>query len=184
MKITKQPIRTTVIFGLICGLSFMPLSLGLCTFFPWPIAFSIILWSYIAIYGFLLTRWSGKSPLSIIFPLLLLLIFVFVTSSHSAFLLLMLAIFSWIRSGICFKKRLSRMFSAELLLTFGGAALIGWFTPHSTLTWALGIWMFFLVQSLYFVKFEGIAIEEKVAVDPFEEAMFRADKIIAARLYS
>jgi len=184
MKITKQPIRTTVIFGLICGISFMPLSFGLCYFFSWPVAFSIILWSYIAIYGFLLTRWSGKSPQTIIFPLLLLLIFAFVTSSNSAFLLLVLVIFSWIRSGICFHKPLSRVFSAELLLTLGGAALIGWFTPHSALTWALGIWMFFLVQSLYFVKFEDNSKEEKITVDPFEEAKFRAEKIIAARLYS
>ena len=167
MKITKRPIRTTVIFGLICGLSFMPLTLGLCTFFPWPIAFSIILWSYIAMYGFLLTRWSGKSPLSIIFPLLLLLIFVFVTSSNSAFVLVLLVIFSWIRSGICFKKRLSRVFGEEFLLTLGGAALIAWFTPHSTLTWALGIWMFSLVQSLYFVNFEDKSIEDKVTMDPF-----------------
>jgi hypothetical protein len=184
MKITKRPIRTTVIFGLICGLSFMPLTLGLCTFFPWPIAFSIILWSYIAMYGFLLTRWSGKSPLSIIFPLLLLLIFVFVTSSNSAFVLVLLVIFSWIRSGICFKKRLSRVFGAEFLLTLGGAALIAWFTPHSTLTWALGIWMFSLVQSLYFVNFEDKSIEDKVTMDPFEEAMLRAEKIIVAQLYS
>lgn len=182
MKITQRPIRTTVFYGLICGFAFIPLSTGLCYIFPWSPAFSIIVWLYLAVYGFLMTRWGSKSPLSILFPLLILLISVFVVSSTSAFLLLSLGIFSWIRSGICFQQPLPRVFGAELLLTLGGAGLVAWFTPYSTFTWALGIWMFFLVQSLYFLIFEDRSIEEKVTVDPFEAALLQAEKVISARL--
>ena len=179
MKITQKPIITTVFFGLICALFFIPLTSGLCAFISWPLAFGIILWSYLTIYGFLLTRWGGKSVLSILFPLLLLLIILFVVKSNSAFLVLALVIFSWIRSGICFQNSFSRVLIIELFLTWGSAALITCFTPDSMFTWALGIWMFFLVQSLYFVILGDRSLKEKVAADPFEEAMMQAEKIIS-----
>ncbi len=181
MKQTQRPIRTTIFLGFICGISFIPLNTGLSYIIPWAKAFNIILWLYLAVYGLFLMRWGGKNLSSIIFPLLLLLISVFVVKSNSAFLLLALGILCWIRSGICFQKPLSRALSAEIFLTFGGAVLVAWFTPHSVHTWALGILMFFLVQSLYFVIFEEQGIKEKVTVDPFEEALLRAEKILSMR---
>ncbi len=179
MKSTKRPLKATVFFGFICSLSFIPLNTGLSYIVPWPKIFSFTIWLYIAGYGFLLTRWRGKNLPSILFPLLLLFISVFAVHSNSAFLLLALGIFSWIRSGICFQKPLPRALGAELGLTLGGAALVAWFTPHSTLTWALGILMFFLVQSFYFVIFENKRSKDKFVVEPFEEAMLAADKILS-----
>jgi len=117
--------------------------------------------------------------LSILFPLLLLLIILFVVKSNSGFLVFALVIFSWIRSGICFQNPFSRVLIIEFFLTWGSAALITCFTPDSMFTWALGIWMFFLVQSLYFVILGDRSLKEKVAVDPFEEAMMQAEKIIS-----
>ena len=70
------------------------------------------------------------------------------------------------------------MLYAELFLTLGGAALVAWFTPHSPFAWALGILMFFLVQSLYFVAFEDKDVEAQVEVDPFETALWKAEKTI------
>jgi hypothetical protein len=139
----------------------------------------MILWSYITIYGFLLTRWGEKSALSILFPLVLLLIIIFVVKPNSAFLLFALVIFSWIRSGICFQKPFSRVLPIELLLTSGGAVLAAWFTPDSMFTRALGIWMFFLVQSLYFVFLDHKNLKENASSDPFEEAMMQAEKILS-----
>ena len=92
---------------------------------------------------------------------------------------IVLVIFSWIRSGICFQIFFSRALIIEFFLTWGSAALITCFTPDSMFTWALGIWMFFLVQSLYFVILGDRSLKEKVAVDPFEEAMMQAEKIIS-----
>ncbi|UCD90139.1 MAG: hypothetical protein JSW04_01480 [Desulfobacterales bacterium] len=178
MKTTQRPIRNTIVFGLVFGLAFIPLNSLLGYVTDAATAFKIILWTYLATYGFFLTRWGRNRPISIFFPLLLLLIFVFIVNSNSAYLLLALIIFSWIRSGVCFQQSLSKMLGAELLLSLGGAILVAWFAPCSTFTWALGILMFFLVQSIYFVIFEN-KNHEQVPTDPFEEAMVRAEKIIS-----
>jgi len=47
----------------------------------------------------------------------------------------------------------------------------------------MAIWMFFLVQSLYFVFFReiGEAEQEKVELDPFEQARGQAKKILSTR---
>jgi len=56
---------------------------------------------------------------------------------------------------------------------------VAYFSPYSTLTWALGIWMFFLIQSLYFIFMTGIRPEEKhVKEDAFEKARMRAEGIL------
>jgi len=183
MKIIQRPTRTTILFGLICGLLFIPLNQGLWYIIAWSTVFRITLWCYLASYALLLARWGGKRLYSIMFPVLILLISAFALRSNSAFSLLALGIFSWIRSGICFQKRLSSMLVAEIFLTLGGGLLVAWFRPHTTLTWALGIWMFFLVQSLYFVIFEE-KNKEAVEGDPFEAARLGAEKILSARLYS
>jgi hypothetical protein len=178
MKTFKSPIRNTVVFGFVFGLAFIPLHMLLDYIIDGTTAFRIIFWTYLATYGFFLTRWGGKRPLSIFFPLLLLLIFSFIVPSNSAFLLLGLVIFSWVRSGVCFQQPLKTMFGAELLLSLGGAVLVVWFSPHSTFAWALGFLMFFLVQAIYFVIFEN-SDEEEIEMDPFEKAMIRAKKIIS-----
>ena len=178
MKTFKRPLRNTIVSGFVFGLAFIPLHMLLDCIIDGTTAFRIILWTYLATYGLCLTRWGGKRPLSIFFPLLLLLTFVFIVTSNSAFLLLGLVIFSWIRSGVCFQQPARTMLGAELLLSLGGAVLVAWFSPHSTFAWALGILMFFLVQAIYFVIFES-SDEEQAEMDPFEEAMIRAEKIIA-----
>jgi hypothetical protein len=142
-------------------------------------AVNMILWSYLAIYGVLLTRWGEKSALSILFPLVLLLIIIFVVKSNSAFLLFALVIFSWIRSGICFQKPFSRVLLMELFLTLGGTVLAAGFTPDSMVTRALGVWMFFLVQSLYFVFLDHRNLKEITSSDPFEKAMMQAEKTLS-----
>jgi hypothetical protein len=67
----------------------------------------------------------------------------------------------------------------ELFLTLGGAVLAAWFTPDSMFTRALGIWMFFLVQSLYFVFLDHKDLKQNMSIDPFEEAMVQAEKTLS-----
>lgn len=180
MKITRRPMLATILFGLICGALFIPVSMVLGYIIFWPVAFRFAIWSYIAVYGFFLTKWGKVNPISIVFPFLLLLVFVFWGNSNSAFLLLALGILSWVRSGICFKSPLFKMLGAELFVCIGGGVLVAYFAPHSTLTWAMGIWMFFLMQSLYFV-FTGDSTdeEERLTVDPFEQARRQAERILS-----
>lgn len=179
MKTFWRPIRTTLVVGLICGLAFIPLSLGLSVFVDIATAFALIIWLYTAVYSVLLCRWGGKRSASIIFPLLLLLAAVFFTSSLTAFFIAALFIFSWIRSGICFERSLHGMW-AELAIGLGGGALVSLFVNGSGVTWALGIWMFFLIQALYFV-FIDVPVaskSEKQDIDPFERSRRMAEEIL------
>lgn len=184
MKTTAQPIRSTMVFGLICGLLLIPLAVGLSYVVSWSIALCIIFWGYLSAYSYMLTNWSKKSFLLNIFPLLLVLVAIFWTDSISAFLLIALGVFSWIRSGICYPKHFIRRLFAEIALSLGGGALVAILTPISVFSWAMAVWLFFLVQALYFVIFEIDHIaEEDLGRDPFDRARKQAEQILTANEY-
>ena len=184
MKITRRPMLTTVIYGLLCGASFIPLVVALSYILNWPMAFRLILWSYLLGYVVFLTRWARTTPLTTLFPLVLGLCLAFWESSETSFLFTTLGILSWVRSGICFQGRLLKALGAEAALSLGGGVLVAYFAPHSMIAWAVAIWMFFLVQSLYFVvvRESGEGEEEEVKSDPFEQAKERAERILSAEL--
>jgi hypothetical protein len=181
MKKIKHPVRNTILYGLFCGLTFVPLSLTLDTVLSWPSAFSLALWLFISGYAILLTRWSNTALISIVFPLLLLVPTIFLVNSRALFFLLALSVISWIRSGICFQKRVGMRLAVELLLCFLGAVLLHGFTPGSVLGWGLGIWMFFLVQALYFAFFAPAdhQQEESSRLDAFEQASRQAERVLS-----
>ena len=181
MNFWGHPIRTTLVYGFICGIVFVPLTLGLTFLMPRPQALALTLWVYTAVYGILLCRLAGKRVGSILFPLLLLLGAVFFTSSPIVYVMVALLILSWIRSGICFHRSL-RGLLAELVIGMGGGALLSCFLPGTALTWSLGIWMFFLVQALYFAFFENPKLMKKKGtptVDAFERARRMAEEILS-----
>ena len=181
MKISHRPIQTTLFFGLICGLSFIPVSLVLNHLLPGVIAICLTLWLYTTVYALLLSRWSKNPILSGGFPLLLLFIFPFLVDSLVAYYLLSLVVIGWIRSGICFSEPRGRKLIAELLLCVFGGILMVFFTPASTLAWVPCIWMFFLIQTLYLVIFETEAAtpEDRYETDPFERAAMQAEAILS-----
>jgi hypothetical protein len=51
--------------------------------------------------------------------------------------------------------------------------------------WALGVWMFFLVQALYFVfiEYAGNIEEETAQMDPFEQANRQAETILSKAFF-
>ena len=181
MKNIKHPIRKTIIYGLSCGLSFVPLSLTLNTFISWSSAFCLALWMFISGYAILLSRWSNTALTSIVFPLLLLVPTIFLIDSMVLFFLLALIVISWIRSGICYQKPGAMGLAVELLLWFLSAVLVRVFTPGSVFAWALGVWMFFLIQTLYFVFFEPADNQEEdsMQIDAFERASRQAETILS-----
>ncbi len=184
MKITRRPMLTTVLYGLFCGVTFIPLSAALSYALCWSMAFMLTIWLYLAGYLVFLSRWARATLVSILFPLLLLLVVVFWGDSTTGFMLLALGTLSWVRSGICFKGGLLKTLGSEAILCLGGGALVAFFTPHSTITWAMAIWMFFLVQSLYFIFFRetGKVGKKEMKLDPFERAKGKAEKILATLL--
>ena len=179
MTNSKRPVRTTIFYGLICALMFMPLGLVFERTAFWPVFFRLAIFICLGAYAFILANWTRKGRISIIFPLLLLFLFIFGQSSTAAFLLLSLGMLSWIRSGVCFQNGFSKSLGGEILFSIGGGALVAYFSPYSVVTWALGIWMFFLVQSLYFIVMTDIGQdEEDINVDAFEQARMRAAGIL------
>jgi hypothetical protein len=180
MKIVRRPMPATVLFGLVCGILFVPVTVALSYVFSWSTALRATLWFWLASYGFLLARWGKVNFAKILFPLLIVFLFVCWGSSARPFLLLSLGILSWIRSGICFHKPLPGMLGTELFLSVGGGALVAYFMPHSPATWAMGLWMFFLIQSLYFLVVRDAGHRQQdVSLDPFEQARRRAEEILS-----
>jgi hypothetical protein len=184
MKIIKRPVPMTILFGFVSGMSFFPLKLILDYWFFRPNTVCLALWLFAAGYTLLLCSWSRQNLTSVSFPILFLFLTVFLVQSISAFFYLALAVIGWIRSGICYQERRGTRLVVELSLGLTGGALITVFTPGSTLAWALGIWLFFLLQALYFTIFGNLSAiadcQYGQEVDPFEQASRRAAEILSA----
>jgi hypothetical protein len=180
MKTSHRPIRSTIFLGLICGLFFIPLNLALGHMFSASHAICGTFWLFFAIYSFLLTLWSRGALLDCVFPLILLFTAIFLVDAINSFFIFALAVIGWIRSGICFKKPVGSGLLTELLLGFAVGILLTVFEPHSAFGWALGAWMFFLVQAMYFVLIQhtGVSQEYPITMDPFEQASRQAEAIL------
>ncbi|MBU0992310.1 MAG: hypothetical protein KJ737_07430 [Proteobacteria bacterium] len=175
-----RPVRTTIVFGLFCGLAFIPLSTGLSILIYFPRAFAITLWLFVAVYSILLARIARKKMTDVFFPLIVLFLLSISGQFYLSFIVMSAGVLSWVRSGICFKGR--RFLIAEMITFFPGAAALVCFMPHSAVTWALSIWLFFLVQSLYFNLTDlGQDRSEKSGVDDFEQAKRAAERILSER---
>jgi len=182
MNPPSKPVRTTIAMGLAFGLLFIPVSTTLNLFLPWSAAFRLTVWLFLAGYSLVLCRWAGAGILSCGFPLVILLASSFWLKSGNDFLILAVLVLGWIRSGVCFRKPFWKVAGAEILVGLGGAALVAFFAPHSMVPWALGVWMFFLLQSLYFVVAGQVTDwgEPEITLDPFEKARRQAEEILAA----
>ena len=181
MKSNAKPIRSTIIWGLICGLAYIPLCIALSRMIHWPVNFQLSLWVLLAGYGVLLSRWAHVPLSSLSLPLLLLFLAAFFIRSTNAFLFTSLGVLSWIRSGICFKEKpFLKRFGAEIGLGLATGLLVSGKVPTVTIASALSIWLLFLIQALYFVLFECCSDREvKSEVDPFEKAKMAAQKILS-----
>ncbi len=182
MNRPRKPVRTTIVMGLAFGLLFIPVSTALNLFLPWPAAFRITVWLFLAAYSFVLCRWSRAGHLACGFPLAILLASSFWLKSGNEFLFMSVLVLGWVRSGVCFHKPLWKALGAEILVGLGGAAMVAGFAPHSLVGWSAGVWMFFLVQSLYFLLTgeEDDPDEEEVVLDPFERARRQAEDVLSA----
>jgi hypothetical protein len=181
MNTTMKPIRSTMIWGLIGGLAYIPLCSALSRLVFWPLAFQLCFWAMLAGYAVLLSRWALRPLKAIGFPLLLLLGSVFLIPSATVFLFAALVTLSWIRSGICFRKKpLAKRLVAELGLGLATVLLVFGIVPGVYPVWALGMWLFFLIQALYFVLLEHRGPSRtEIEIDLFEKAKLAAVKILS-----
>jgi hypothetical protein len=156
MEHAHRPIILTIVFGLLCGLLFLLVMQSATRMVPWMFVFRLLLWGYLASYAVGLAEW-GTGPITlIVIPLFILLSLVVLEHSHNVFLLIYLGTFAVIRSSV-FQPPLLHTILLEGVLNLGGGALIYSLNPQTNVAWALGIWMFFLIQSLYFVVWRGAA---------------------------
>jgi hypothetical protein len=111
----------------------------------------------------------------------ILLLAAFLIESATVFLFSAIVMLSWIRSGTCFKRKpIVKRVAAEMGLGLASGLLVSGAVPGVTLVWALGVWLFFLIQALYFVLFEYQSDSHtKIEVDPFEKAKMAAEKILS-----
>ncbi len=176
----KRPVRTTLIYGLISALAVMPAAWLFAGPIGWPMAFELTLWVDLFIYAVLLARWSGKGLSAIVFPMALLLGTALWPGVYAGFFFLGIGVFSWIRSGICFSGTPVRAVAAEIITIAGGAGLVALLGPGSSITWAVSIWLFFLVQALYFfiIPAAGLSNTIRTVEDPFEQARREAQRVL------
>jgi hypothetical protein len=177
----NKPIRTTIVYALAGGFLIVPAATLLTPYLHWAMAFKLSLWAYLAIYAVLLSRWS-RTPLSgVIFPLALLLGTALWPRTYAGFFFLAVGILCWIRSGICFQGTPLRNLAAEVTTVLGGCALVMLFGGHTTLSWAIAICLFALIQALYFFFVSCAPTGKKMSTaadDPFDRAAKEARKVL------
>ena len=181
MKPTTTPIRSTIVWGLIGGLAYIPLCAVLNLMVFWTLSIQLAFTILLAGYAVQLSCWASRPLKSIGLPLLLLLLSAVLIESATVFFFTALVMLSWIRSGICFKETpFLKRFGAEIGLGLAAGLLVSAAVPAVAIGWALGIWLFFLIQALYFVLFDYRSDPEAgIEVDPFETAKMAARKILS-----
>lgn len=174
----RSPMAATILFGLACGLLFVPVLTLLRPLFGGTPAFRLALWLCLAGYAIFLAG-RGETRFSALpFPLGMAAVLAFVAPTRGIFLFLSLVTLAWIRSGVSVSGGLFRRLASEILLTAGGAGLVMVFAPRTPLQWALGIWLFFVIQSLYFAGNSGDGPSDD-GPDPFERARREAERILS-----
>ena len=176
----KRPVRTTLVYGAISALAVMPAAALLSAYIDWPSAVKLVLWADLAGYAVLMARWCGKPLTAIMFPLALLLGTALWPGIYSAFFFLGVGVLSWLRSGICFSNTPMRAMAAETISIAGGAGLAALLGPGTTVTWAVSIWLFFLVQALYFFIVPSVNRQTPAQTqpDPFDRAQREALRVL------
>ena len=122
MKVLHRPIPATILFAIICSTVFFPLSRVLDDMLWQPVSINLTLWLFAAGYAAMLSRWSKQRLSAVSYPMLFLLLTVFMVPSVAAFTLLALSVIGWIRSGLCYRERRRARLAVELLLGAAGGA--------------------------------------------------------------
>ena len=176
----NRPVRTTLVYGLICALAVVPAAGLLAAYTGWSLAFKLMLWTALCGYAVLLARWSAKGLGGLILPLVLLLGTALWPGVEAVFFFLALGVLCWMRSGVCFSRFPIRAVAAETITAAGGAGLIVMLNPGSAIAWSVSIWLFFLIQALYFfiVPAVGKASASQCSEDSFEQASREARRIL------
>jgi hypothetical protein len=193
-------LRSALLFALLAGGGVGAVSAAVQFWRVDGLALLLALWLTLLAHAWLLRPWSGASW-GRLAPILAIPLAVGLSASTPApFIAACLLTLSWMRSGLALEQagpRLDRVapkLLAELLLCLGAGALIaaqlaagpvahgGGFgaTLPRAAQLALGVWLFFLLQSLYTLFFEPAPSSPMgQGGDGFEHAKRRAEAILS-----
>lgn len=178
MKTEHRPVRTTIIIGGVGALAWFFADRALGGSWAWPLMAFGTIWLISASYAVALVRWSGRGIRGSFFPLLVLGFIGVMVPRSIVTIGLAVIVLSWIRSGVCFPSAPLRSLLRELLLCGGGGLVVTLWGPSTPLAWALGIWLFSLVQSLFFVLFEPESRSSAPPPDLFDLARHRIEDLL------
>ena len=180
MTSARSPVTVTIGLGLVFGLLFIPMVRGLGLLMPHPLPVRLTVWIDLSVYAVFLARWGGGPGARALFPLFFMGVLQFAVGGQAVFWGLALVTLSWLRGGVCFPDGPFRTLAREFLVCGGGAALTAAFLPGSPVGWALAVWLFTLIQALFFVLSPGVRSRgaESAEADAFEAARRAAERIL------
>ena len=147
---------------------------------PRTTALNAAIFLCLAAYSAFLARSSGRSLRALFAPLFMLAAVMAVAGSVTGFVVPAAAGLSWVRSGICFSGSMPRRVCAEAITCAAGLALVRLLQPPGPYGLPLSMWMFGLIQALYFmgVDAERTGVPEKQAQDRMAQAHRRAGALL------
>lgn len=145
-----------------------------------PVAANAAIFLCLAAYSTFLARSSGRSLRALFAPFLMLSAVLAVAGSVTEFVVPAAAGLAWVRSGICFPGPTAGRVGAEALTGPAGLALVRLLQPPGACGWALEIWMFGILQALYFVIVDigNAGPLEKQVPDKIAQARRRAEALL------
>jgi len=179
MKKTS-PINASLIFAAAAALLFAAVMSLPFRFAPRSTTLNAAMFLCLAGYAALLCRLSGKGLRVLSAPFLILSAVLAVAGSVAGFVIPAAAGLCWIRSGICFPGPLGRRIFAEVLTAAAGLALVTGLRPAGLTGWSLGLWMFFLIQALYFAIIDAAPLShgERSGLDPRQTVRSRVQALL------
>ena len=180
MNLKMSPVAASLIFAAAAALLVAAVTILPLRPIPRTTALNAAIFLCLTAYSAFLARSSGRSPRALFAPLFMLAAVLPVAGSVSGFVVPAAACLSWVRSGICFQGSMPRRVCAEAVTCAAGLALAWLLQPPSPYGWALSIWMFGLIQALYFVLVdaERSGLPEKQGQDKVAQAHRRADALL------
>ena len=180
-----SPINASLIFAAGAALLFAAVMSLPFRLAPRSTTLNAAMFLCLAGYAALLSRLSGKGLRVLFAPFLILLAVLAVAGSLAGFVIPAAAGLCWIRSGICFPGPIARRVVAETLTGGAGLLLCAVLQPPGLTGQVLGLWMFFLIQALYFViidtapgpRGEGADRDPRQTVRSRVQALLREQKL-------
>jgi hypothetical protein len=180
MNIKISPVPATVILAAAAAMLMSIVTILPLRPIPRTPALNAAIFLCLAAYSAFLARSSGRSLRALFAPLFMLAAVMAAAGSVTGFVVPAAAGLSWIRSGICFPGSLPRRVCAEAITCAAGLALVRLLQPPGPYGLPLSIWMFGLIQALYFVVVdaESSGQTEPPIREKIEEAHCRADVLL------